>query len=178
VRLSARPTIPGPFERIVVPFDFSPWAGLGIRYARELAAEDGATVVLLHVVEEPVAPDFSYALGDTAALDQRELGARVADELDRLFRESPGPEATVEVHVVRGRASLEIPAFASRNAASLIVMPVHDAPSHERVILGSVTEKVIGRAPCPVLALRPSGRQPLRERKPAPAAARAADEIC
>ncbi len=154
VRQRARPAIPGPIERILVPIDLSSRSCLGIRYARELAAEDGATIVLLHVDES---------------------GEHAARELMELYDAATGPDACMEAHVLRGLPPEEIAGYAAQEGAGLIVMPSRGAPSRMPV-LGSVTAKVVSRAPCPVLVLPPPGRRLFEERTPA--VARAMDEIC
>jgi nucleotide-binding universal stress UspA family protein len=178
VRQSQHPSIPGEIERIVVPVDLSTWSGLAIRYAKEIAAEYDATAVLLHVVEEPVSPDFYYALGGGEALDPRAIETWAGNELERLFHDAVGGDVRFETHVLHGRTAIEIPAFATRKAADLLVMPTHGASAREEPVLGSVTEQVLRRAPCPVLAIKPFGRQPLAERRAGAAVASAVDEIC
>lgn len=178
IRQSQRPAVPGAVERIVVPVDLSTWSGLAVRYAKEIAVEDESTVLLLHVIEEPVSPDFYYALGGEAALDPRVIGAWAGKELERLFHDAPGGDVPFEAHVLRGHTAMEIPAFAARKGADLLVMPTHGASAREEPVLGSVTEQVLRRAPCPLLAIKPFGRQPLAERHAGAAVASTVDEIC
>jgi nucleotide-binding universal stress UspA family protein len=168
VRQSARPAIPGRLERIVVPVNFTPRSRHDIRLARELAALDTATLILLHVAqgngEEPGPPE--------------DAGRLRTEPLDRLYGASSGPDVRVEMHVLRGRAGAEIAAFAARNHASLLVMAPHGVAGGARRILGGITEETLSSASCPVLVLPPVGRRFVVEASPPTATTHAWDDCC
>jgi nucleotide-binding universal stress UspA family protein len=154
------PTDEPSIARILVPIDFSPHAKLAIEYAHQIADIFDAQVDLLHVIELPTYPDF-YVPVSTSALNVADLREQAARRLERLvvegFGESPG--RTVETHVVAGRTTPEIVGFAEETECDLIVIPSHGLSGLERVLLGSVAEGVVRRAPCSVLTAKPYGKR-------------------
>lgn len=146
---------PGGIHRILCPTDFSPVADAGVDRAASLAAREGAELVLLHVL----APITAYVVPDVAGslLVDLEARARVdaREELRRLrdrVRRTGVPAHTL---LVQGDASLRIARAAERLRCDLIVLATHGRTGLRRMVLGSVAEAVVRRAPCPVLAIRP-----------------------
>ena len=141
-----------PLRHVVAPIDFSEHNGPALRRARAFAGAYGARLTLLHAVEELDLPgiygDVANPLGATP-----ELRERVRGELEKIVREQDaGLEATY--HVEPGQAASTILDYAEREDADLIVMSSHGRTGLQRFFLGSVTEKVVRRAPCPVLVTR------------------------
>lgn len=145
-----RPAVAPP-RRILVPLDFGPRAIRALRYAKELIGSESGTLVLLHVVEEAIVPDFYYPLGSSLFLREPEARIRSMAALERLYWLAGGPDVPFEVRIVDGRAGMDIPRIASEIAADVIVMPTHGLATSERLALGSTTDKVLRAAPCPVL---------------------------
>lgn len=148
-------------ERILVPLDFSDWSSEAVCYAKALAGPIEAKVVLLHVVEEVVVPDFYYPLSSALFLQEPEVRKEAGKRLEALYEKTPGPDVPAEFRVIDGRAVSDIVHFAEENEIDLIVIPSHGLSGVQRLLLGSVTDKVLRRTPCPVLTLKPFGRQPL-----------------
>lgn len=151
-------------QRLLVPFDFSELAEQGVLYARDLATSFGATVDVLHVVEEPAFPSF-YKLGAMRIYgmvpDSEKLAWRALEK-----RYGPaGTDSRFEYHVTRGTADAEIVRFAEEHGSDLIVMSSHGLSGLEHMLLGSVTEKVVRSAPCSVLVVKVLHRQPSSARK-------------
>lgn len=148
---------PQPIEElnhILVPVDFSEHSREALRYARQIAALYDSGLQLLHVIEETLYPSF-YVLKRSPSPDRSvELRQRAERELQRLFEETPGPFATACFRVIEGRASTDIVEFAKTQASDLIVIASHGLSGIERLLMGSITEKVVRRAPCPVLTVR------------------------
>lgn len=155
--LAVRPTesteSTGPPSKILAPLDFSATAGSAVRTARGIAAESGASLVLLHVIEEVIVPDFYYPIVPSLVLDGPELQRESENALRRLYDEAGGPDVEVELVVRNGRAATDIARYAEEIGADLIVMPTHGLSGVDRLLLGSTTDKVLRRAPCPVLVL-------------------------
>lgn len=145
-----RPAVAPP-RRILVPLDFGPRAIRALRYAKQLIRSGSGTLVLLHVVEEAIVPDFYYPLGSSLFLREPETRMRSMAALERLYWLAGGPDVPFEVRVVDGRAGMDIPRIAGEIAADLIVMPTHGFGTPDRLALGSTTDKVLRAAPCPVL---------------------------
>lgn len=110
----------------------------------------GATLVILHVEEPPMAYG-ELAIGTTKAQSNA-----VAAMLENLA--PPDPNVPVERRTVIGNPATEIVRFADNEGIELIVMPTHGRSGLSRLLMGSVAELVVRHANCPVLTLK----QPLR----------------
>jgi nucleotide-binding universal stress UspA family protein len=143
-------------ERILAPTDFSDHSRHALKYACELAKRFGAELRLLHVVLPP-----TMAVTSGAPLPQEvarpELGAR--EEFGKL--EIPDADEIREVarEIQLGTPFVEIVRYAKANDVDLIVMGTHGRTGISHVLIGSVAEKVVRKAPCPVLTVRPEGHQ-------------------
>lgn len=143
---------------ILVPLDFSEHANNGLRHAKQMADTYGARLDLLHVVEEMVQPAF-YELAGVSPEEVRERRMKKSrEELERLFREASGPEVEVAYHVISGKATRDIVEFAGENDSDLIVIATHGLTGIKHLLLGSVAEKVVRMAPCPVLTVNSFGK--------------------
>ena len=136
-------------KRILVPTDFSETSEAALRYGTELARQYTGRLYLLHVVENPgeaAKADIPIGLFETmrtAALDR--LGQLVTSHELRKFR----PECAMRL----GAAPNEIVRYAQDHEIDLIVMGTHGRRGIARVVLGSVAERVVRTAPCPVLTV-------------------------
>jgi nucleotide-binding universal stress UspA family protein len=137
-------------ERILLPVDFSARSVGAAHYARSLAADFRAEVLLAHAL-----PPFTYAYGgfEAAAIDYGAMlqgrSEQAAQALARFAAaEFPGG-ARMEVR--EGDPAHEIVEYAQAEKADLIVMPTHGYGTFRRFILGSVAAKVLHDAECPVL---------------------------
>lgn len=147
-----------PFRRILVPFDFSRLAEHGVRCAEELVALHGARLDILHVVEEPAFPSF-FKLGAMRIYGMVPNLEKVAwTALEKRFG-NPGEQPNLEFHVVKGNADAEILRFAREHETDLIVMTSHGLTGLQHVLIGSVAEKIVKTAPCPVLVVKAFAEQ-------------------
>jgi nucleotide-binding universal stress UspA family protein len=145
------------FQKILAPTDLSEISALGIRYALEMAHSDGAEVILFHVVG--VADEW-FATRKLAG-PVRDLLEAEARRLDIFLREKFSDFAgLVEIRqkVELGHPAVNIVELAEREGVDLIVMSTHGRTGIDHMLMGSVTEKVVARAPCPVLTIPPPGR--------------------
>jgi nucleotide-binding universal stress UspA family protein len=142
-------------RHILAPTDFSPPSDHALKYAAALAEKFGAELVLLHVVQDlgTFYPDPAMAAPAIGGgLDQ--LTAAVHAGFDRAIEEHHLQRLAPRREVREGAAAAEIVRFAAEAKTDLIVMGTHGRTGLAHVVLGSVTEKVIREAPCPVLAVR------------------------
>jgi nucleotide-binding universal stress UspA family protein len=144
-------------RRILVPIDFSDASHEAIRHATEIAQTYGAEINLLHVVEEVVYPS-AYGMGD-AYFPTQNVIRKVEETLADMARDEIGYEHIMIAAVV-GYAPLSIIDYAKENEADLIVIATHGRSGFDRMLLGSVAERVIRRAPVPVFIVKP-GRKSL-----------------
>ncbi|MDX2169941.1 MAG: universal stress protein [Deltaproteobacteria bacterium] len=146
-------------KRILVPVDFSDASSLAVTHAVELAGRLGAELILLHVVE----PVYYPVAGDLYGLDP-EFG-NVYDAVERTARQQLAKlttrvrarHAATRELLVLGTAYRSIVAQAKRLRADLIVMSTHGRSGLSHALLGSVAERVVRLAPCPVLTVPARG---------------------
>ena len=144
---------------ILVPVDFSRHARIALRHARELAALFNARLDLLHIVEDQLHPAF-YNTGVFSIYDMiPSLDERAEEELERFFKETEGPDVPATFHVRHGNAAHEIGDYAREQGHSMIVMATHGLKGMEHFLLGSVAEKVVRLAPCPVFTVKAFGKR-------------------
>jgi nucleotide-binding universal stress UspA family protein len=140
-------------SRILVPTDFSEDATAAFQYALELARTFRAHVHLLHVIEDPVAAGMWSSEVYTTEIAGLQIKL-VRDAEERLKREIPPDAGRVSTEVRSGGATQQILDAARERDADLIVMGTHGRTGVAHVVMGSVAERVLRRAPCPVLTLR------------------------
>jgi nucleotide-binding universal stress UspA family protein len=141
-------------DKILCPIDFSEQSHHGLHVAVALARWYRARLTLLHV--QPVMaipagpPEVMPVLVMTPEQQQQLLAS-----MRHLVATDVGESLATHVHVVEGNPAREILARAAEDAVDLVVMGTHGASGFERLMLGSVTEKVLRKAPCPVLTVPP-----------------------
>jgi nucleotide-binding universal stress UspA family protein len=141
-------------KRILVPTDFSERAAPAERQAVRLARALGAEIVLVHVASEaPLWREGLYTPQVRAVFESQRKWAA-----DALAARAAGlaAEGVAARSVVRlGEPAAEIVRLAADEQAHMIVMGTQGRTGLERLLLGSVAERVIRQAPCPVLSIRP-----------------------
>ena len=142
-------------RRILVPVDFSDVSHRAIQHAKELAMTYGARLDLLHVVEEIALP-AAYGM-EPVNLVIPEVVENSERALADMAREEIGYEHIV-VHALTGYAVSTILDFADENDIDLMVIATHGRTGIDRVLMGSVAEKVVRRAPCPVFTVKSFGK--------------------
>jgi nucleotide-binding universal stress UspA family protein len=146
------------FKRILVPIDFSKHSAQALLTAKALAEKYGARLQLLHVVEDLRYPAF-YMAERFAYFDIRpEVATRAKQELEQFYRDVQAPHVPADLHVIEGGAAHEIIKFTEKHATDLIVIATHGLTGVEHFLMGSVAEKVVRRAPCPVLTVKTFGK--------------------
>jgi len=152
------------FSKIVAATDFSEDSNLALSYAQELATKFTAEVVVLHV-DQPLAPVMmTPELGP--AMDIGAMG-RIAEEqrmlaqkeLDKIAGNLRTSGLKVKSLLKVGSPFLEILHTAQSEVADLIVLGTHGRTGLAHVLMGSVAERVVQKAPCPVLTIRHPDRK-------------------
>lgn len=144
-------------KNVLLPLDFSEPSMKATEYAVELAKRFDATLHLLHVIEDPVVylPMFeSYPL---PTREQFETYAR--ERLENWITAEDSEGLKVESHFRHGKPFTEVIDYAEDSNIDLIVIGTHGRGMALHVILGSVAEKIVRKAPCPVLTVHPGGHQ-------------------
>jgi nucleotide-binding universal stress UspA family protein len=139
-------------ERILVPFDFSEHSEKALRWATGLAEKWQAVVLLFHVVPTPAYPPIVVE----SFLDTARLEASLAEDARRRMAEvvgKGGRAVAVRSRVEVGEPFWDICRVAEEENVDLIVMGSHGRTGLAHVLLGSVAERVVRHAPCPVLVV-------------------------
>jgi universal stress protein A len=150
-------------KKIIAPVDLSRNSRAGLRLAASLAAENGAELIVLHVADEfqswEIPDELGWWSGKTAQWEVDRTLREAALDLN-LFLQKQGEELrrvpAGTKRVVLGGAVEKIVDIAAEETADLLVMSPRAHGAFRRFFLGSVTDKVTRRAPCPVLSVRPA----------------------
>ena len=146
------------YRVLVVPYDFSDHARAALKEAAELARRLGGDLHLVHVVQSPLYMySFAYA-GEAAAvippIDMTEIREAAMKSLRDVIAEFDVP-GKVEPHVLEGASVAEtLRETAVELGADLIVMGTHGRTGLAHAFLGSVAERTLRSAPCPVLTVQ------------------------
>lgn len=148
--------------RILVPTDFSAASDVALSYARSLATQFGASINLVHVFEDPLASGAFVGDGIVAMpLDLREGMLRDArEQLEKQHAKHVQSLPLSSADLLVGPAAKRIVEHAEKIHADLIVMGTHGRGGLGHVLLGSIAEKVVRTARCPVLTAREPQAEP------------------
>lgn len=140
-------------KKILFPTDFSTLSDAALQYATTLARDMGAKLVIVHIEEPPAAygaGEMYYGIPDpdTAALTKMLDVVRPADAA-----------VPFEHRLVTGEPATEIVELAKEEGVDLIVMGTHGRTGLGRLLMGSVAESVVRRAPCPVFTFKEPHKQ-------------------
>jgi nucleotide-binding universal stress UspA family protein len=143
-------------HRILAPTDFSDLSKQGLKSALELAQSFGAKLLLIHVVEPPPYPVEGILPSplDSTLLDDLERQAN--QEISKMLANMQGSAVEVEGRVVVGVPYRKIVEVAEEEKADLLVVTTHGRTGLVHLVMGSVAEKIVRTAPCPVLTIRPT----------------------
>jgi nucleotide-binding universal stress UspA family protein len=140
-------------KKILFPTDFSTLSDAALQYATTLARDMGAKLVIVHIEEPPAAygaGEMYYGIPDpdTAALTKMLDAVRPADAA-----------VPFDHRLVTGEPATEIVELAKEEGVDLIVMGTHGRTGLGRLLMGSVAESVVRRAPCPVFTFKEPHKQ-------------------
>ncbi|MDO8678207.1 MAG: universal stress protein [Acidobacteriota bacterium] len=146
-------------KNILVATDFSEPSTVAMAYGRDLARSYGAALHVLHVVEDMrvrygaeigfASPDMQ---SDFEKMARRDLDAVITEDDRKTLKVMP----VVETHVNVAHAVTD---YAALNAIDLIIVGTHGRGAIKQFLMGSVAERVVRTAPCPVLAVREHERE-------------------
>ena len=137
---------------ILCPIDFSDYSRHALHHAAALAKWYRATLTLLHVQPPMAIPAGPPEVLPTLVMTRDQQQQLVAS-LRNMVATEVGESVLTHVDAIEGNPANEILERAKRIPADLIVMGTHGATGFERLLLGSVTEKVLRKATCPVLTV-------------------------
>jgi nucleotide-binding universal stress UspA family protein len=143
-----------PIKKIVCPTDFSEPSYQGLKVAREFAEHFSAKLILVNVIfPGPIIPGVAEpGFHIPAALESMQETAEKA--LKELARQKMLDNISVQTLVINGKPAYEIANLADKENADIIVIATHGESGWQKFLFGSVTEKVMRMASCPVLTIQ------------------------
>ncbi|MBI3951254.1 MAG: universal stress protein [Acidobacteria bacterium] len=143
-----------PFKKIICPTDFSEPSYEGLQCAAELVSHFSAELIVVHVVPvvPPLPPDPNFAF--EVPEYERALHAEAERTLNELVEQRISKDVNSRTVVAHGDAADEVVRLAREEGADLIVIATHGLTGWRHFVFGSVAEKVVRMAECPVLTCR------------------------
>jgi nucleotide-binding universal stress UspA family protein len=143
------------FRHILAPTDFSEYSKQAVSSALELAKKFGAKLSILHVVELPPYPVEGYVPPSLTTTFMEDLEREASQELAQLAPEAESTGVEVARLVTVGSPYRKILDMAEADGVDLIVMATAGRTGFSRLVMGSIAERVVRTASCPVLTIRP-----------------------
>lgn len=145
-------------KRILVPTDFSNYADNALKYALDIAKQYQAKVFLLHIIDDNIQQcAVDYCLSDAVMKEmEREATVSSNDKLQQQINRVSKNAADVEItpYLKRGIPYDEILKEQGEEKIDLIVIASHGRTGIRRILIGSVAEKIMRGAKCPVMLVR------------------------
>ncbi len=144
-----------PWKKILWPTDFSDASYEALRIADSLASHFSAELVLVHVIPPvPLIPGYDAPVGVASASYFEEIESTARESLDKVTVERVSDVVASRKVIVHGNPADEVVRTAAEYKADIIVIATHGLTGWRRFIFGSVAEKVIRMASCPVLTIQ------------------------
>jgi nucleotide-binding universal stress UspA family protein len=147
-------------KQILVPTDFSETSDVALRYGKAFAEAFGATLHVVHIIEEPYGQPWAVeAYGFSLAALQDEWIKEAETRMSKVLTEEERARITAVTTTVLGHPVMEILRYAKDHEIDLVVMGTHGRGPLSHVVMGSVAERVVRKASCPVLTVRSPARE-------------------
>ncbi len=142
-------------NKILVPIDFTEFSSKIVEYAETIAEKFGAEIEVLFVVES--LESYAGFAVPHISLDvmEKDLIDRAEAKMEDFLEANISPNISRSGKVLNGIIAEQIINYAQTHSSDLIVMGTHACKGIERALYGSVTERVVKTAPCPVLSMNP-----------------------
>ena len=145
------------FDNILVPIDFSERDYVSIEYAKEIAKVFKSKIQLLHVVEDTIPAAYSL-VGAMSIYDLiPDFTEKTKKRMVGIFDTVKGAQVSHEYHIVNGHAVSEILKFIPNNGIDIVIIGTQGLSGIEHLLHGSVAEKVVRMATCPVCTIKSHG---------------------
>jgi nucleotide-binding universal stress UspA family protein len=143
------------FDKILVPTDFSEGSAHALHYAIGFCKTYGSSLKLLHVIEDLPVPSLTGYEGLDVGVYQERLREDCSLQFERVIRGTPDlGDIAIERCTRHGVPYMQIIEEARESGCDLIVLATHGRSGLSHFLLGSVAEKIVRNAPCPVLTMK------------------------
>jgi nucleotide-binding universal stress UspA family protein len=147
-------------KNVLVPTDFSEPSGVALRYGKALADAFDASLHVLHVVQEPFAQPWAVeAYGFSLATLQEDWMREAKARIEQTLSADERTKYNARLLTALGHPVVEVLKYANEHPIDLIVLGTHGRGPLGHVLMGSVAERVVRKAPCPVLTVRHPERE-------------------
>jgi nucleotide-binding universal stress UspA family protein len=143
------------FRHIMAPTDFSEYSKQAVTSALELVQKFGAKLTILHVIELPPYPVEGYVPPSLSATFMDDLERQATADLAQLVPEATAANVEVARVIAVGTPYRKIIETAEAEQVDLIVMATAGRTGFSHLVMGSIAERVVRTATCPVLTIRP-----------------------
>ncbi|MFH1071226.1 MAG: universal stress protein [Candidatus Glassbacteria bacterium] len=141
-------------RKILFPTDFSDYSKKALPYALSFAERYGSELHVLHVFEQRIHPAF-YIVDKSTPFDLDDgLRDRALDALDEFVYEDLRDRTKFECAVTSGKPFVEIINYTKAHEIDLVVIATHGLTGLQYMVIGSTTERVVRKCPCPVLSIK------------------------
>ncbi|PIQ11345.1 MAG: stress protein UspA [Ignavibacteriales bacterium CG18_big_fil_WC_8_21_14_2_50_31_20] len=141
-------------KKILVPIDFSDYSKKALHYTVAFAKQFNAEINLVYVIE-PVVYPADLSMGQVVIPQSEiDLSSKSKQELEQLAKTEIGNLLKYNIIIKNGKPFVEIIETATEIDSDLIIISTHGHTGVEHLLFGSTAEKVVRKAPCPVLTIR------------------------
>ncbi|MBN1998237.1 universal stress protein [candidate division KSB1 bacterium] len=142
------------YKKILVPTDFSPSSERALDFALQLFPDGAGQLHVVHVVDDSIHPAY-YASGKTSLFDLLpDLRKRSLAAIDKFLSEKIPEGITIKRNVLEGGVAHRIAAYELEKDMDLLVMGARGTGQLEEFVLGSIADRVVRKAECPVLTVK------------------------
>lgn len=142
-------------KKILFPTDFSKYSDYALQYAISIASAFSAKLYILHVIDHARQQDYFLVLTLTFEEIEDKLMEEAQKKLEELLSKNISQEIEFETSIKSGTPFVEIIRAAKQENIDLIVMGSHGRSGISEILIGSVAERVMRKASCPVLIVKP-----------------------
>jgi nucleotide-binding universal stress UspA family protein len=143
------------FKRILVGADFSPYSDLAFQYGLSVAQEFQSELHLVHVLEPPIYKEIPKSVQGAREEIRKSLHKQLSDKLEMMVPVEALNWCKPKIALLSGYPDVELSKYADIQNIDLLVLGVRGHGLMESLFVGSTTERIIRKAPCAVLSVRP-----------------------
>lgn len=141
--------------KVLVPIDFSPTSRRALAWAFDYATRAPCEVHLVHVIDDNIVEMLRGSASARVADDLAAVSKEAEAALETMTPDDRADLGTIYRHVVRGKPAAQILRVAEKVGAETIVMGTHGRSGLAHFVIGSVAERVVRNAHCPVVCVKP-----------------------